>query len=224
MTKTTLREEKGISYEILQEKDLEETVTLLSNVFSSKEPVTKSLDITAEELRYFAELYCKKAVMDGLSIVAKDKGNKDKIVSFLISEDLDSERPEGIEKVDPKILPAIALVEALEEDIKSSRKEGERRFHLFLGGTDKEYENRHILSTLNEESMKLAKTKHFTSAVAEPSGFATQHMFKKLGFEIRKMIDYKTFQHEGKNVFKIIEGPSSIPLMEKSLMEIGENR
>lgn len=218
MTKTVLREEKGISYEILQEKDLEETATLLSNIFSSKEPVTKSLDLTAEELYYFAELYCKKAAKEGLSVVAKDKGNKDKIVSFIISEDLDSEQPEGIEKVGPKILPLIALVDALEKDIKSNKKEGERRFHLFLGGTDKEYENRHILTILNEEIMKLAKTKHFTSAVVEPSGFATQHMFKKFGFETRNMIEYKTFLYEGENVFKNVEGPVGIPLMEKSLI------
>jgi ribosomal protein S18 acetylase RimI-like enzyme len=218
MTKTILREEKGISYEILQEKDLEETITLLSNIFPSKEPVTKSLDITAEEFRYFAEIYCKKAAREGLSVIAKDKNNKDKIVSFIISEDLDHEQPEGIEKVGPKILALIALVDALEEDIKSNKKEGERRFHLFLGGTDKEYENRHILTILNEEIMKLAKNKHFTSAVVEPSGFATQHMFKKFGFETRNMIEYKTFLYEGKNVFKNVEGPVGIPLMEKSLI------
>ena len=218
MTENILREEKGILYEIMQEKDLEETATLLSKIFSSKEPVTKSLDITEEEFRYFAEIYCRKAVRDGLSVVAKDKSNKDKIVSFIISEDLDSEQPEGIEKVGPKILPLIALVDALEEDIKSNKKEGERRFHMFLGGTDKEYENRHILTILNEETMKLAKTKGFTSLVTEPSGFATQHIFKKFGFETRNMIEYKTFLYEGKNVFKNIEGPVGIPLMEKSLM------
>lgn len=224
MTKTILREEKGISYEILQEKDLEETATLLSNIFSSKEPVTKSLDITAEEFHYFAELYCKKAAKEGLSVVAKDKSNKDKIVSFVISEDLDSEQPEGIEKVDVKILALIALVDALEEDIKSNKKEGDRRFHMFLGGTDKEYENRHILTILNEESFKLAKTKGFTSLVTEPSGFATQHMFKKFGFETRNMIEYKTFLYEGKNVFANVEGPIGIPLMEKSLIESKEQK
>jgi hypothetical protein len=66
--------------------------------------------------------------------------------------------------------------------------------------------------------MKLAKIKHFSSVVAEPSGFATQHMFNKLGFETRNMIEYKTFLYEGKNVFKNIEGPIGLPLMEKSVL------
>jgi hypothetical protein len=42
-------------------------------------------------------------------------------------------------------------------------------------------------------------------------------MFNKLGFETRNMIEYKTFLYEGKNVFKNIEGPIGIPLMEKSI-------
>jgi ribosomal protein S18 acetylase RimI-like enzyme len=218
MTEMILREEKGITYEILQEKDLEETVALLSNVFSNGEPVTKSLEITAKEFHYFAEIYCKKAVREGLSIIAKDKGNKDKIVSFIISEDLDTEQPEGIENIDIKMLPLMALVDAIEKDIKSNKKEGERRFHMFLGGTAKEYENRHIGSIALEESMKLAKVKHFTSVIAEPSGFATQHIFNKLEFETRNMIEYITFLYQGKNVFKNIDGPIGLPLMEKSLL------
>ncbi len=209
-----LREEKGIVYEILQEKDLEETITLLSEVFSRGEPVTKSLGITAKEFHYFAEIYCKKAVKDGLSIIAKDKG---KVVGFVISEDFDSAQPEGIEKIDIKVVPLMALVDEIEKDAKSNKKEGERRFHMFLGGTDKQYEGRHIAVTLIEESMKLAKVKNFTSAIVEPSGFATQHIFNKLGFEQKNMIEYKSFLYDGKNVFKDIEGPVGLPLMEKDL-------
>jgi ribosomal protein S18 acetylase RimI-like enzyme len=216
MTEMILREEKGITYEILQEKDLEETVALLSNVFSNGEPVTKSLEITPKEFHYFAEIYCKKAVKEGLSVIAKDKGNN-KVISFLISEDLDTEQPEGIEKIDIKILPGMALLDALEKDMKSNKKEDVHRFHIFLGGTVEQYKNRKIMTILFEESMKLAKIKHFTSIVAEPSGFATQHMFSKLGFEIRNMIEYKTFLYKGKNVFKNIEGPIGLPLMEKSI-------
>lgn len=216
MAEMILREDKGITYEILQEKDLEETVVLLSNLFSCGEPITKCLEITPKELHYCAELYCKKAVREGLSIIAKDKDTNN-VISFLISEDFDSEKPEGIEKIDIKILPGMALLDTLEKDMKSNKKEDEHRFHLFLGGTVEKYQNRNIMTILFEESMKLAKIKHFTSIVAEPSGFATQHMLSKLGFKIRNIVEYKTFLYEGKNVFKNIEGPSSIPLMEKSI-------
>lgn len=211
-----LKEDKGITYEILQEKDLEETTALLSQIFTEGEPVTKSLEITPKEFRYFAEIYCKKAVKEGISMIARDKDNY-KIVSFIISEDFDSPQPEEIQNIDKKIVPLMALVDAIEMDTKSIKKEGERRFHMFLGGTAKNYEHRHIATILVEESLKLAKSKNFTIAIAEPSGFATQHMFNKLKFEQKNMIEYKKFLFEGKNVFKNIVGPVGLPLMEKRL-------
>lgn len=215
MSEIILKEDKGITYEILQEKDLKETAALTAEVFSKGEPATKSLEITAKEFYYFAEIYCKKAVREGLSLIAKDKG---KVISFIISEDFDTDQPEGIEKIDKKVVPLMVLVDAIEKDIKSNKKEGELRFHMFLGGTDKQYENRHIATTLIEESLKLAKDKNFTSVIVEPSGFATQHIFiDKLGFEQKVIVEYKTFLYEGKNVFKNIEGPIGLLLMEKML-------
>ena len=215
MSEIILKEDKGIIYEILQEKDLEETSALIAEVFSKGEPVTKSLEITAEEFYFFAEIYCKKAVSEGLSIIAKDK---DKVIGFSISEDFDTDQPEGIKKIDQKIVPVMALVDAIEKDIKCDKKEGEHRFHMFLGGIAQLYENRHIATTLIEESLKLAKIKHFTSVIVEPSGLATQHMFiDRLGFKQKLMIEYKKFLYEGKNVFKNIEGPIGLLLLEKRL-------
>ncbi len=151
-----------------------------------------------------------------LSIIAKDK-DKGKIVAFLISEDFDSARPEGIEKIDTKIAIDMAIVDAIEEDAKANKKEGERRFHIFFCGTEKEYVNRGIMTTLIDESIKLAKSKKFTNIIAEPTGFATQHMFKKLGFKQKKMIEYKKFVFEGKNIYEKMDGHIGILLMEKKI-------
>ena len=209
-----LREENGIVYEILQENDLDETATVLSEVFTGGEPVTMSQDITPKEFHYFAEIYCKKAITDGVSIIAKDEG---KIIAFVISEDFDSEQPEGIDKIDIKLVPLMALVDEIEKDMKSNKKEGEKRFHMFLGGTDKQHEGKHIGHNLIEESMKLAKIKNFTSVIVEPSGFKTQHIFNILGFVQKGVIDYRSFQYNGENVFKNIVGPVGLPIMEKEL-------
>jgi ribosomal protein S18 acetylase RimI-like enzyme len=211
-----LKEEKGIVYEILQEKDLEETAVLLSEVFSRGEPSVRYFGITAKEYHYVAELYCKKGIEERLSIIAKDK-DKSKIVAFLISEDFDSTKPEGIEKIDKKIAIDMAIVDAIEEDAKANKKEGERRFHIFFGGTEKEYVNRGIMTTLIDESIKLAKRKKFTNIIAEPTGFVTQHMFKKLGFEQKKTIEYKKFIFEGKNIYEKMDSHIGILLMEKKI-------
>jgi ribosomal protein S18 acetylase RimI-like enzyme len=211
-----VKEDKEIVYEMFQEKDLEETAKLLSETFTRGGTTTRSLKITPEEYYPLAYIYSKKAIKEGLSMIAKDKNNG-KIVSFMINEDFDSPKPEGIEKIGPKVAIGMTFIDVLEEDLRANKKEGERRFHMFLGGTDKDYENKHILSSLLDESMKLAKNKNFTSIIAEPSCFATQHIFKNLGFTQKNFIEYKKFKFQGKNVFENIEGPVGIPLMEKRL-------
>ena len=214
MSDIILKEENGIIYEILQEKDLDETAVLISEVFTEGEPGVRYFGINAKEYYYVAQLYCKKGIEEGLSIIAKDKG---KIVAFLISEDFDSSKPEGIEKIDKKIAIDMAIVDTIEEDAKANKKEGERRFHIFLGGTEKEYVNRGIMTTLIDESIKLAKVKKFTNIIAEATGFATQHIFKKFGFEQKKMIEYKKFVFEGKHIYENFEGPIGIILTEKKI-------
>jgi len=211
-----LKEEKKIVYEILQEKDLVETIILLSKIFTHGEPSVRYFGITEKEYYYFAQLYCKKGVEEGLSIIAKDK-DTGKIVAFLLSEDFDSSPPEGIEKIDRKIAIDMAIVDAIEEDAKTNKKEGERRFHIFFGGTENEYVNKGIMTTLIDESIKLAKRKKFTNIIAEPTGLATQHIFKKFGFEQKKMIEYKKFISEGKYIYENFDGPIGIILMEKRI-------
>jgi len=74
-----------------------------------------------------------------------------------------------------------------------------------------------IMTTLIDEGIKLAKSKKFSNIIAEPTGFVTQHMFKKFGFEQKKMIEYKKFVFEGKNIYDNFEGPIGIILMEKRI-------
>ncbi|MGZ6416750.1 MAG: hypothetical protein ACXVDW_21400, partial [Bacteroidia bacterium] len=201
MTEMILREDNGIVYEMFQEKDLEETTKLLSEVFPRGETTVKYLKITPKQYYSVADVYCKKAIKEGLSMIARDK-NTGKIVGFLLNEDFDSPKPEGIENIEPIVAMDMSLIDDLEADLKASKKEGEKRFHLFLGGTDIGYENKHILSTLLDESIKLAKNKNFTNLIAEPTGFATQHIMKKLGFIQKNFIEYKKFQFQGKFIFE----------------------
>lgn len=216
MSDILLKEDNGIVYEILQEKDMEKTAVLISEVFSEREPSVRYFGITAREYLYISHLYCRKGVEEGLSVIAKDK-YKGKIIAFMICEDFDSAEPEGIEKIDRKIVIDMAIVNAVEEDAKANKKEGERRFHIFFGGTEKEYINRGIMTTLIDESIKLAKRKRFTNIIAEATGSVTQHIFKKFGFKENKTIEYKKFVFEGKNIYQNLEDPIGIILMEKRI-------
>lgn len=211
-----LAQKDGIVYKILQEKDIEQTIICLSEVFSGGEPMVKTLEITKEEFYPFAEIYCKKAIKEGLSVIATEKETC-KVIGFVISEDFASEQPEGIESINEKFQPIMVLLDTLDEQYKKTHtvKKGQI-LHLFMGGVNENYKRNKVGITLTEENLKLAKTKQFSGAVAEATGLVSQHILRdKLGFEEMFSIEYKSFNYNGVNVFNNIEGPVSCILMEK---------
>lgn len=211
-----LAEKEGISYEILQENNLKQTVACISEVFPGGEPMTKALGITPDEFYPFAEIYCKKAINDGLSIIAKDKASR-KVIGFMISEDFVSEPAEEIKTINAKFHPILALLDSLDEIYKKSHKvEKGQIFRLFMGGVNEHYKRRNVGMTLTEESLKLAKTKNFSGAIGEATGFVSQHILRdKFGFDEKAAIEYKSFTYKGENVFKTVEDAPRCVLVEK---------
>src|SRR4030065_1376598 len=92
---------KEIIFEMLAIKDLEETIACIVDVFPRAEPMTKAMEITSDEFYPFAEIYCKKAIKEGLSLVARHKetGND---IAYLISENLASLPHNGIKTINEK--------------------------------------------------------------------------------------------------------------------------
>jgi hypothetical protein len=101
---------KEIIYDVFRESDLEQTIACITEVFPKREPMTRALRFTSEELYLFSEIYCKKAAKEGLSIVAKDRTTS-KVIGFCISEDLASEPIEGIKKINVKSNPIMLNVQ-----------------------------------------------------------------------------------------------------------------
>lgn len=213
-----LAEKKRIIYEIFKENDLEQTIACIIDVFPRREPMTKALHITPDEFYSFAKIYCKKAVKDGLSVIAKDR-DTGRVIGFMISEDLVSEPQEEIEMISKKFHPIMALLNRLEEEYKKNRMvdKGEV-LHLFMGGVSQHYEGRNITTTLIEENLKLAKMKNFSYAIGEETGKVVFHITRdKLGFNEKNSIQYKSFTYKGEKVFENIETSASCILVEKQL-------
>jgi hypothetical protein len=213
-----LEEKKRIIYEIFKEDDSEQTIACIIDVFPRREPLTETLHITPDEFYYFAKIYCKKAVKDGLSIIAKDRDTGG-VIGFIISEDLASEPPEGIEMISKKFHPIMALLYRLEEEYKKTRRVNKGEvLHLFMGGVSQRYEGRNISTTLIDENLKLAKMKNFSYAIGEVTGKAVLHITRdKLGFIEKHAIEYESFTYKGVKVFKNIETSTRCILVEKQL-------
>jgi hypothetical protein len=74
----------GFVYDILREEDMNGAIDCIIQTFVNGEPMTKAMEITKQEFQYFAEIFCIKAVQDGVSIVVKDeKSNKVVEASFV---------------------------------------------------------------------------------------------------------------------------------------------
>jgi len=88
-----MSEQNEITYELLREKDIEQTINCLVDVFPSAEPLSRALEITPSKFYPFAETICQKAVAEGLSHIAKDKATSE-VAGFIISENLAKESSE----------------------------------------------------------------------------------------------------------------------------------
>lgn|SRR3990170_5643509 len=212
-----LEKKKEIIYEMLSMKNLEETIACIVDVFPRAEPMTKAVEITSDEFYPFAEIYCKKAIRERLSLIARDMATGN-IIGFLISENLASEPPNGIETINEKFLPIIKLLDGLDENYKEEAlKLNERNIlRLFMVGVSKHYEGLNLATTLIEENLKLARQKNFSRAIGEATSSITQHILRdKLGFNEKFSIEYKSYTYNGKHVFKNVKNPSRCVLLEK---------
>lgn len=209
---------KKITYSMLREKDVEQTVDCMVDTFQD-EPMTKALDITKDEFKYLAELYATKAAKERLSIVAKDGDGS--VIGFCISEDLISGPPEGIYGTNEKFRPIIDLLSSLDENYMESKPydmENGDTFHLFMAGVKEPYRSTNVASALIDRSLGLANSRGFSCAIAEATGPVSQHILRdKFGFAEKFAVEYNSFVYEGERVFEGIETPATCVLMEKKL-------
>ena len=207
---------KEIIFEMLAIKDLEETIACIVDVFPRAEPMTKAMEITSDEFYPFAEIYCKKAIKEGLSLVARHKetGN---VIGFLISENLASLPPNGIKTINEKFLPIIKLLDGLDENYKQSFElNGKNILRLFMVGVSEHYEGLNLATMLIEKSLKLARLRNYSYVMGEATGSVTQHILRdKLGFDEKFAIDYKSYTYNGKHVFNNLKNTSRCVLLEK---------
>ncbi|NEP81768.1 MAG: hypothetical protein F6K39_28565 [Okeania sp. SIO3B3] len=209
-------EENEIVYEVLQEKDLEQTINCLVDVFPSSEPISRALKFTPSEFYPFAEIVCQKAVAEGLSYIAKNSATSE-VAGFVISESLSKESYEEIKKYIPQNFEVIfQFLRELNEQYEMEKKlVNSKIFHVCLLGARAEYRGRKISNKLVENNLKMAAQTGFSKAIVEASGKISQHICRKYGFEDRASLDYQTYKYKGVKVFEGIKEHESCILMEK---------
>ncbi|MGB3511492.1 MAG: hypothetical protein WBA93_20095 [Microcoleaceae cyanobacterium] len=209
-------EENEIVYKILQEKDLEQTINCLVDVFPNAEPISIALKITPNEFYPFAEMICRKAVAEGLSHIAKDRATSE-VAGFIISESLSQDLyAEEDKNISQKFKIAFQFLQELNEQYEMDKKVvNDKIFHVFLLGAREEYKGRKIANKLVENNLKMAAQAEFSKAIVEATGNISQHICRKYGFEDKAFLDYQTYEYRGIKVFEEIKEHKSCILMEK---------
>jgi ribosomal protein S18 acetylase RimI-like enzyme len=210
-------EKHAVKFRIIQSGDFEQTVDLCSQLFANNDPITRSLKINYQDFRRLAEPYCIKAIEDRLSIVATDFNGQ--IVGFVISQHLMTQPP-YIKDISDKFEPIQALLYELRYNYYISQYYFKlfQTLHIFLLGVKDEYKNQKIATTLIKENLKLAKLNNFSLAISEATGFASQHIFRKLGFKEEVTFLYDSYIFRGQKIFSSIKESASCKLMSYSIL------
>jgi len=210
-------EQQPIEYGLYTAQDATEMARLLGEVFSRRDPPAVAVGLTPVEFAAFVGLFCPKAAVEGLTIVARHAGTRE-LVGALLTEDSASALPDGMDQLSPKFEPIFDILGQLDTEYRADRpvRPGEA-LHLFLLGVAESVAGRgvaqHLVSTCLEHGVRQG----YQRAVTEATNTVSRHIFRKLGFTDRVRRSYLTHHFAGRAVFASIAEQGGPILMDKLL-------
>jgi len=213
------KEHEGFVYSICTDSDTEELAQLLAGTFARNDPPAVAVGASAGEFETLVRLFTKKAVEEGLTIVARC-GRTGKMAGALLTEDAASEMPEGLEGISAKFDPIFDILGGLDAEYKADRSfaPGEG-LHLFLLGVSDDFARRGIGQQLVAACLENGRARGYGRAITEATNKTSQHIFRKHGFEDRVRASYADHRFGGEAVFSSIAEQGGPILMDRALAD-----
>jgi ribosomal protein S18 acetylase RimI-like enzyme len=190
----------------IRENDLERVALLLSESFTSREPLTMAMNFSIEEHLPHAKTLVASAIQDQLSFLCEDtaKGN---IIGYVLSEDF-SKVHDFSKPFSPKYPPIVGILEELSQNFQRPcvGRPG-LMLHLLMLGVAPLYLNQGIATHLAIKTLEHAKSLGFKVAVAEATASISQKIFDNLGFQVKKEILYSEYSFGTTQPFSKIRDP-----------------
>lgn len=210
-----LNELNGIRYELLESEDLAEMAQVIGEVFSLDDPLGVAIGMTEEELQAFVLVFGSKAVVEGLTIIARERSGR--MVGAMFSDDFATPPPD-LANLPVSFAPVGALLERLDEEyLRTQTIVVGSHAHLNMLAVLPALAGRGIAQNLVKICMENAAQRGYRFAVTEANGPISQHIFRKLGFGERFLVSYKDFRFNNQPVFASIQSTKGIMLMEANL-------
>jgi GNAT superfamily N-acetyltransferase len=211
-------EPQSIEYAVLTTaSEAEEMVRVLAETFCRRDPPSIATGLTPAEFGAFARLLCPKAIVEGLTIVARHVVTGE-IVGAVLTEDGASGLPEGMDRLSRKLDPIFDILGQLDAAYRGDRaaRPGEA-LHLFLLGVAESASGRGVAQRLVSTCLENGARKGYRRAVTEATNEVSQHVFRKLEFVDRVHRSYRDHRFEGRAVFASIAEHGGPILMDRSL-------
>jgi GNAT superfamily N-acetyltransferase len=210
-------EPQPIEYHPYTADDGEEMACLLGEVFARRDPPAYAVGLTAAEFETFVNLFCPKAAVEGLTVVARH-ADSGAMIGAMLTEDSSSDMPDGMECLSPKFDPIFDILGQLDAEYRETRNPGPgESIHLLLLGVADSALGQGIAQQLVAAAIENGVRKGYRRAVTEATNPISQHIFRKLGFIKRVHRSYRDYRFSGQAVFASIAEQGGPILMDRSL-------
>ncbi len=206
----------GIHILPAQVRDSRGILRLYAEIFSRREPLTRSLRFSQERIVAIAEaMYLNRnndSLRQGLWLKATLSRNAEKPVGFIVTGDITAENPdqppEGM--TDEEMAKAPAVMALLEEVRRPLNEQysfgGGQCLHIAALGVDSGREGLGIGGRLLEAALARAKEIGYGYAVSECTGPGSRRCHEKCGFHRLHSVEYAGFEFRGTRPFAAIPG------------------
>jgi ribosomal protein S18 acetylase RimI-like enzyme len=206
----------ALSYGILQNQDLKQTVSLITEAFRGGEPLNRANDIPEKIWAESCRHVCQTVAKDQLSIVAKDS-LQNRVVGAAICGDWTTPKPDT-RALHPRFAVTSALLDELGKQYRQTIRLSPKHYlSIIFLAVDLNLAGHGVGTGLITRALENARSGGFKIAVCEATNRRSQHVFRdKCGFTDRFSIFYSDWEYDGRRVFDSIQGQSAI-LMDREI-------
>jgi ribosomal protein S18 acetylase RimI-like enzyme len=207
----------GIEFGLMERAELGAMADVLAEAFSRHDPPAVAVGLPAPQIRQIVLAFGSRAAADQLTVIARESSTGELLGAVLV-EDFTAPPPAGLDRSAPDFAPVGALLESLDNRFRAMREISPgTHLHVFMVGVADGAAGRGVASRLVSLCLANAGLRGYRHAVAEATGLASQHIFRRHGFRDLLSAPYRDFLFEGKPVFSSIVGPEATILMEREI-------
>ncbi len=202
-----------------EEQYLEQTVELVSESFTSREPLGVSLGLQKEDFNMFSEKICRNSLSESLSFVALHRLSRN-VIGFCLCEDFASSLA-GEFEIPEFLNPIFALFDSLDKMYLKSYGEvkvGEI-VHVFMSGTSSDVEGTTIVLALEKKVLEVAASLNYKRAVTTCTHSVTSYIAQELEYQRRYAAQYESFEFEDRRVFSNVPAPHKEAVLFEKVLE-----